>query len=252
MEVTLAEHSMFVPPMIIGILFYLYRKVIFAFNPITRPIVSLVSGILSTVTGLLDSSQSKALVVKETSVTLVSRVIQNVALAHSILMNNVYAVVHKSLDFVFHLVRFVSQIHSTMMRDMYAVVNKTVTTVHSIRYRFNTTAHQSYTFTSSMFASIQAKMYESTSIFVRMKTFFFPVPKSTFEKVHIGMGIAICFLILALTWYYFVNHKTTDLVASLTDVPVKEEPVNEDVPVKEEPVKETRKSIRRTARGTKA
>lgn len=233
MEVALAERTTFLPPMIVGALFFLYRNTLFAAqtHPLTRPFVALLSGVtfltnsmLSSLTNLMRSGNEKALVVRETSLMVTNSLFKNVLQ------------VFQNIRFL--VASIVNQISSVVQSALSNMLTKTTELLHSIHFHFNTTVHQSYNFTASLFSTLQDRIQQSSSWFTRIYTFFFPTPKTSYEKVYIGIGITVSLALIALTWHYLGQRKSTEERKG----PVKEiEPVNSI----EEPVKKVRKSVRR-------
>lgn len=233
MDIALAERTAFLPPMVVGALFFLYRNTLFAAqtHPLTRPFVALLSGVtylsntmLSSLTNLMSSANEKALVLRETSLMATNTLFKNIAQ------------VFQSIRFL--LVSIVHQISSVILSSVSNIVTKTTELLSSIRFHFTTTIHQTYNFTASLFSTLQDRVQQSPSWFMNIYTFFFPTPKSSYEMIYIGVGITVSLALIALTWYHLGQRKTNEeRKGSAKEI----EPVN----FIEEPVKKVRKSVRR-------
>jgi hypothetical protein len=214
MEVALAEKSVFIPPLIIGVVLF-YRTMmygLFTNHPILRPLtyavtaVSFVSDkIMNSVSYLIGSSQEKALVVQSTSVAILDSVVNTMAL-----------VVHQ-VQSVLSLIRFQVRnlfvVASNMTTGLLSIVSKPVEALGSIRFHFQTVVHQSANFTTGIFTSIQKNTEAVTSTYSMLRNYLFPKPKSFMDHLPMVIGFLVAFTVIALTVYYLsqLRQRTVEL-----------------------------------------
>jgi hypothetical protein len=248
MEVTIAEKSVYIPPVMIGIALF-YRTMmygLFTNHPILRPLtyavaaVSFVSDkIMNSVTYLMGSSQEKALIVQSTSVAILDSVVNTMAL--------VVHQVQNVLSLIRFQVRNIFFIASNITAGVFRIVTKTTDALGSIRFQFQTVVQQTANFTSGIFTSIHKNTDAVTSTFSMLRNYFFPKPKTFMDYLPIVIGFLVAFTVIGLTVYYL--SQTRERIVELPREPVVEKLVTIVEPEKPKDMTPVRRNpVRRKAK----
>ena len=215
MEVALAEKSVYIPPLLIGVALF-YRTMmygLFTNHPILRSLtyavtaVSFVSDkIMNSITYLMGSSQEKALVVQSKSVAVLGSLVNSMALVvHQV--QNVLSLIHFQVRNIFFIVS------SQITAGVFSIVTKTTDALGSIRFQFQTVVQQTANFTSSMFTSIHKNTEAVTSTYNMVRNYLFPKPKTFMDHLPIAIGFLVAFIVIGFTVYYLsqTRERTVEL-----------------------------------------
>lgn len=238
MELQIAERAIFLPPMIVGFMFFIYRGLIFT-NPFTRPMtglvttINLISNILSsTLYATINSTHQKAVMLQAESIRLF----------HS-MMNMMYLAILPFQEAIsqFHFIsRNVIILTRNFTNNIFVIFENTKDAIYSMQYSFSTTVIQtSKNMTNNIFSALQTGAEN-------IKDFLLPQPKSILQEINLSLLILICMVLIGIT-YYFIQDKEMPVEAK----PI--EPKQVDAkgvePVKPiEPIKEKKQSVRRRSR----
>jgi hypothetical protein len=230
MEFALAEKTIYVPPIVLGMIL-LYRQFMVGFwhnHPIAVPIITLTSGfqyiadtMMKSLTYFMSSSQEKSLAVQNMSVAILNTV-----------MNNVQMVIRYSHTI---LSKFRFQANN-MTAGVYSIFTKTSDVFHSMQFHFKTVVFQTYNFTAGLYSSMLSKSKETSNLFT---DYFSPKQKSLYEEMYIVSLIVFVSILIGLTVYYFsiLRRKTFDIPKTPVKQVESKKEIVEPVALRKNPVR---------------
>lgn len=186
MELACAHQSMYLPPILVGFLFF-YRMMfggVMTDHPIVKQfsVVTSSAGLLSdtlvqTLTTLVNATQTNAVVVSQLSLSLLHR------LGHTLSM------------VVVNIQRMMTTIYPSLALTKHLA---------SLRIQFGTVAQQTYASTSTLLGTLQS--------------FFVPPQPTMYERAYVGLLVGSSLLVVALTLYSLTDRRTKTLESSHTHV----------------------------------
>lgn len=211
MELALAEASMFIPPVILGVLLFVYRNSILPFttNPWEKTLHILSSQLI------LRRNQFIAVVTN--TIKSLAQILRNTIELFTIRVTNFTQPIFEEM--ADYQAAFSKTMNQVVLAPQ-AIYQTLQTATQAARYQFRIT--------------IENISNKTIQTFTEAATFFNPPPKTSRQQIILAAGIAFTILVILLTWWY--------LQSSSSD---RKTPVEEEPPVQQKPVLENKRPVRR-------